>query len=198
MELLAVGAVPRVLAASLAVEPEPTGRLVLAGIRRELKVTGLSSVRILSSTEKNVNVNQTGIGVTAVGFVSRSALKIGLCQEGDEVVTLGEPLVGQEVIPGEKSRRIADTLDVIRLGRKPYVHELIPVGSKGILYEASTLAKDSNLVFKPDMSPRIDLNKSAGPATTLLCAVPDGGFEKMKRAFEGAKTIRKIGTLRRA
>jgi hypothetical protein len=60
----------------------------------------------------------------------------------------------------------------------PYVKEIVPVGSKGIAYEAATLASLSNVnvnLFKTG----IDYAKSAGPVTCLLflCSVP--GLEKI-------------------
>jgi hypothetical protein len=143
-----------------------------------------------------VKVDQTGIGITALGTISSAAVKIGRCEEGDEIVAVGEPYVGRAVIQAEKNRKLANTLDVIKLRRNRFVHELIPVGSKGILYEARMMAKDSNLLFEPLSSQQINLKKSAGPATVLLSALPKGSFSKLKKTI-GAKPSRKIGTLRK-
>jgi len=162
----------------------------------EVRRARLRDVRVLYSSEKNVKVNQTGIGITAIGFVSNSAVKISQCAVEDEVFALGEPYVQSEVIQDERNRMLPDTLDVIKLRMNRVVHELIPAGSKGILYEARLIAEDSELIFEPLASPQINLKKSAGPATVLLLAIRRGSLDKIRRVL-GAKPIQKIGTLRR-
>lgn len=193
MELLAVGANPIALIGTLSVEPKPTGDEVLKGMLAELRHARLRKIHILASSEKNVKVSQTGIGVTAFGFVSISNLKIGRCRPGDEVVTVGEPHVGQEVLGGEAGRKIADTLDIIKIREKSFIHEMIPVGSRGILKEAKTMARDSNLSIRLLESRRVDVAKSAGPATVLVCAVRAGSFSKIEDLLD--KPTRVIGHL---
>ena len=92
MELLAVGADPISIAGTLAVEPEPTGNQVLRGIADEIRTAGLHGLPIICSSEKNVKVSQTGVGVTAFGSLANSRLKIGRCRPGDELVAVGELL----------------------------------------------------------------------------------------------------------
>jgi uncharacterized protein YcfJ len=194
MDLLAIGADPIAIIGAFSVEPQPTANLVIEGIKEEVRSARLDNLRMLCSSEKNVKVDQTGIGITAIGIVSGSALKIGRCEEEDEIIAVGELHVGREVIQAEQNRTLADTLDVIKLRRNRFVHELIPVGSKGILYEARIMAKDSKLRFEPLGSQQINLKKSAGPATVLLSALRKGSFAKVKKAL-GEKPSRKIGTL---
>ena len=193
MELLAIGANPIALAGTLSVEPEPTGNQVIKGMLDEVRYARLRNVQILSSSEKNVRVGQTGIGVTAIGLVSASNLKTGRCTPGDEIVAVGEPHVGQEVPRGEANRQIADTLDIVKIREKPFVHETIPVGSRGILKEARTMAKDSNLAVRLLGSQRVDLKKSAGPATVLLCALREGSFRKLGALLDKPTSV--IGQL---
>lgn len=184
MELLAIGANPIALAVTLSVEPNPTGNQVIKGMLDEVRYARLRNVQILSSSEKNVTVSQTGVGVTAIGFVSNSNLKTGRCRPGDEVVAVGEPHVGQEVLRAEASRKIADTLDIIKVREKSFVHEIIPIGSRGILKEGRIMATDSNLSIRLFGSQRLDLKKSAGPATVLLCALREGSFRKVEALLD--------------
>ncbi len=193
MELLAIGATPVALAETLSVEPEPTGNEVMKGMLAEVRNARLRNVQIISSSEKNVKVSQTGIGVTAIGFVSTSTLKTSRCRPGDEIVAVGEPHVGQEVLRGEASRKIADTLDIIKVRERPFVHEIIPVGSRGILKEARTMANDSNLSVRLLGSQRLDLKKSAGPATVILCALQEGSFRKLEALLDKPTNV--IGQL---
>jgi hypothetical protein len=194
MELLAIGADPIVLSGTFCVEPKPTGDFVLEGICQELTHAQLGNIPIACSSEKNFKVKQTGIGLTAIGFVRKPLLKIGRCVGGDDVIAVGEPRVGPEVIHAERNHRIADTLDVIKLRTSPYVHELIPVGSRGTFYETQVMARDSDLSFEASHPQPIKLKKSAGPATVLLLAIREGTLNDVRGAID-RKPIRKIGSL---
>ena len=195
MELLSTGTDPVALVATLPVEPNPTANLMIEGVKEELRSAKLGNIPILCSSEKNVRVSQTGIGITTFGFASRARLKVGRAKPNDEIIAVGEPFVGKEVIRAERKRQVADTLDVLKLRKQPFVHALIPVGSRGTLYEARGIAKHSGLVFKPSIPQTFDLKKSAGPATVLLCLVPDRNFAEAKKIL-GTKPITKIGKLR--
>jgi len=173
MEVLSVGATPICLTATLGVERKPTGIEIIKGVESELRFARLNArTPILDSTEKNFTVSQTAVGVTIIGTVSSRYLKIGLCKHGDVVIAVGSPCVGKDVILGDREGRIADTRDVRALVKKSFVHEIIPVGSQGIMREAATMAQDSGLQLAPNENVNIDCGKSAGPATVTLCAVP--------------------------
>jgi hypothetical protein len=189
METISTGAKPICLAAPLAVEPIPTGKNILRGIRDEVKYAGLNTpVPIVNSTEKNFKTRETGAGVTVVGIVEPRALRIGRCRSGDEVFALGVPRVGGEVLRAERRHIIADLRDVITLIKYGSVHEVIPVGSKGIIHETRVLAKDSHLQFRTDRHAQGLLTKSAGPATVLLFA---GNMRGAMNQFR--KPVRRIG-----
>ena len=69
MEIIAVGAKPICLTVALCVEPVPTGREIMNGVRRELEASGLEGVSIVQSSEKNFPVQQTSVGTTVNGIV---------------------------------------------------------------------------------------------------------------------------------
>jgi thiamine monophosphate kinase len=193
MELLAIGADPLTLAATLCVEPKPTGKHAIQGILEEVRHAQLSNVQLVCSSEKNFKVDQTGIGVTAIGLVPPSKLRIGRCEPGDVIVAIGEPHVGEEVLAGERNRRLADTRDVCRIRKKAFVHEIIPVGSRGIFHETEMLAKESKLSLNLQDS-GIDVRKSAGPATVILCAFAKHSLGQAEYLAAG-KPFRVIGGL---
>ncbi len=194
MEVLSVGADPVCLASTLTVEPKPTGMQIIKGIRDEVKYAGLDSRIVMAqSTEKNIRVSQTGVGVTVVATATPRSLKIGRCRPGDVVVAIGLPLVGDEVIKGEKEQMIADTRDVRSLLNLPFVHEVIPVGSQGVLHEAVTIASDSNLRFKLGRGLGLDVRKSAGPATVALCACSPSPLKDLSRSIK--KPVNPVGSL---
>jgi len=194
METLSVGAEPMCLANTLAVEPRPIGTQIIKGIRDEAKRAQLDSRIIMTySTEKNIPVRQTGLGVTVVGTATAKSLRIGRCRPGDAIVAIGLPHVGDEVVAAEKRQRIADTRDVRSLLNCHFVNEVIPVGSQGILHEAQIIAEDSNLRFALRPNLDIDIRKSAGPGTVVLCACPDSRLRELSALVE--KPANLIGVL---
>ena len=182
MDVLSVGAHPTCIVDTLAVEPEPTGNEILRGIRAEAAKAGLDpKLAVTGSTEKNIKVDQTGIGVTVIGTCPYKHLKIGSSKANDIVAALGVPSVGEEVLPAEKTGQIADTTDVIMLRNVNFIHELIPVGSTGIKRETQTLAEGSGLRAIMLNQQGVDVEKSAGPATVVLAALAENNLEKLRR-----------------
>jgi hypothetical protein len=133
METLSVNAKPLACSLTLPINPGPSLKEVLAGVRREFRAAGLKTgeVKFILSTEKNFPVRQTGAGITVLG-VARN-LKIGKVKSGDLLVAVGRPCVGREVLKAETKNQIANLKDLGKLLKMGFVHEVIPVGSKGIL-----------------------------------------------------------------
>lgn len=179
MEVLAVGALPICLTNTLGVEPDPTGFEILDGIKSEIKLARLGrSLVVIGSMEKTVAVEQTGIGVTVVGLVSKNKLKIGLSKPDDLIVAVGRPSVKNEVLPAEERGEIVDLEDLLKLMSCDFVHEVIPVGSQGIIHEANVIAKDSGLRAKLDL-PEVEAKKSAGPATAVVVTISKNALSKL-------------------
>jgi hypothetical protein len=193
MEALSLGALPFCVTVSLSVEPQPTGAQILEGVRNELRHASLRTQITLLSSEKNFAVKQTGLGITVMSIVPPRSLRMKMCKPGDIIVAIGTPQVGKEVISGENGRRVPNTRDVRKLLKIPFVHEMIPVGSQGILREAQILARDSGLTFTPESEPCLDILKSAGPATVTLCAIPSSRAVLLRKAI--GKSVSAIGTL---
>lgn len=191
-ETLSVGAAPFLIVATLSVEPKPTAASVINGVRKELRAARIA-VPILRSTEKNVQVAQTGIGVTVLAKVTRDLLRIGRSRVGDAIVAIGRPHVGSEVRRGEMNHKIADLRDLRNLLNFAQIHDIIPVGSAGVLKEAKVIARDSRLDFQMSKPPKMDLKKSAGPATALLCSIPESRLRDLQLLTN--KPVTQIGTL---
>jgi len=194
MEVLSTGARPICLVNTLCVEPRPTGYEIVQGIRNEAKQAGLSpKFSVTGSSEKNIPVRQTGLGVTVIGMAMRSKLRMRASRKKDSVVSIGIPLVGSEVLPGEEKGLVADTNDLLKLLNLDFVHEVIPVGSHGILHEAEIIAKESHLRFKSADRPEVDVRKSAGPATVILATLPELQVPELRG--EISKPINTVGCL---
>jgi selenophosphate synthetase-related protein len=172
MDVASTGAFPISASVTLSVEKEPTGNEILEGIRKEIRVLGLEPNQVMKeNTEENFETTQTGAGITVVGLANEDELRLGKTVPGDLVVAVGEPKVGDEVVPAEARNEIANIKDVTSLARKRFVHDIVPVGSFGIIHEAKTLAYSIGRQLKINEKTKLDLNKSAGPATVVLTTI---------------------------
>lgn len=69
---------------------------------------------------------------------------------------MGIPKVGGEINIYD-DKEIVDYEDIKILLENPKVYEIVPVGSKGILYEGEVLAKNNNLKLKLKENISIDI-----------------------------------------
>lgn len=167
MEVVAAGGRPLLLVNNCCVEPEPTGRDLLRGIRDEAILAGLGPEAVTGSFEKNLPTSQTALGVTAIAQAERPP---GRAAPGDLVVAVGQPKVGREVRLDDPD--IADLPLVLNLARDVHIHDLLPAGSRGIAAEAAAMAATAGLELQTmPPEPGWDLAKSAGPSTCVLAAV---------------------------
>ncbi len=194
IELLAINADPTMTFNLLGNELNPTGEKMIEGIQSELKLAGFSEVMQNGSTEENMPTSMTSVSVLLVGEVSNDEILINKAKAGNLVVQVGRRAVGTEVL--EFENKMIRYEDVKKLRSLPEVKEIVPVGSKGILYEAETLAAVNGLSFKLDNDLQDDpeLNKSAGPASTVLIAVEEEKLDTILEAFKD-REARFIGSL---
>ena len=190
MDVAATGAYPLLLSVTLGVEKEPTGREILEGIRREAAVLGLEPNQVLmENTEENFETVQTGAGLTVVGFANEEELRLGKTRPGDLLVAVGKPKVGDEVIPAEAKGEIADLKNVMMLSQKKFIHDIVPVGTFGIAYEARMMAYAVGRQLKLKEETIIDLEKSAGPATVVLVTLDSEKLEDLTLLLRKPTTI---------
>lgn len=181
MEVLATGAIPLVVVNNLCVEMEPTGKRIIEIMKRELESCGLwDKLQFTGSTEDNMKTNQTGIGVTVIGLVSKKRLKLGKTKPGDIVVCVGFPQSGIYEKYSERDYNVAKISTVIDLLKLDYIHEILPVGSKGVRYESNELAKYVQCTFKEKASVEIDMSTSAGSSTAVLVSLYKENFANLK------------------
>lgn len=170
MEVLAVGATPFVLTNALGGPRDDYGQQILAGIRAAIDEVA-AHVTLTGSDETNVPTKQTAVGITVVGHAPAAALRLGGTRSGDVVACVGVPKDGLRVPYTEGEDDIANLRDVRNAARLAAVHEVLPVGSRGVAYEAQQLAAGMNGTVRFRESP-IDLAASAGSGTCFLVTVP--------------------------
>lgn len=167
MEVLAAGAQPFILVNTLAVEMDPTGRAILEGIEAVCRLLPAMPV-ITGSDETNMKTCATGIGITVLAVASRTDLRLGSSRSRDGVWVVGLPLGGSGSSTPDGGEATAGVDTVQQLMVVPGVHEVLPVGSRGIAYEAGELAATADLVLELDERSGIDLHRSAGASTCVV------------------------------
>lgn len=171
-ETIAIGAEPITVINTLSVEMNDTGKRIIMGIKDALNQVGLNNESLVTgSTEENIPVTVTGLGLTIIGKVNTDSWKLPKPKSGNAAIVVGIPKVGDKVV-NDKGEII--NLDILmKLKKLDYIEDILPVGSKGIRYEAWEMAKTGNKQFIESEEIAVDMDISAGPATCAIVAVDD-------------------------
>jgi len=172
MEIRCCGALPLAAFDMLTVPLDQGGSEIIRGLRAELMEADLAEDFPLSgSTEENVPTSMTGVGTTLLGLVHEDDFRPGTSRAEDVVLCAGLP----KSAPDDEVR--LDDKENVRhshiralLGLQG-VHDVLPVGSRGVLYEAKEMATSAGLGFVESQGVDLDLRKSAGPSTCALVSV---------------------------
>mgnify|MGYP000017345458 CR=1 FL=1 len=183
-EILAIGAEPITIVNTLSVEMNDTGERIVRGIKKAIAPLGLPDAQIITgSTEENFPTCQTGMGITIIGIINKDSWNQPRAKSGSLAVVVGIPKVGYDVL--EDKGEILSIEHLIELKNNPNIYEILPVGSKGILFELNEMARTNNLAFclEDEDDIKLDLNKSAGPATCAIISIDENGYEKLRKTF---------------
>lgn len=195
MEVLASGAVPLVIIDNLCMEMEPTGKRIIAIIKAELaRSLPDLSIAITGSTEDNFPTTQSGFGITVIGILNPERNRLGTSEKGDSVYCVGYPQSGIYKPYYENTYSVCGIDTVYALSKMSEIHEILPVGSKGVLYEANQLAFFSGNQFILERKPEIDENTSAGSSTAVLITAKN--IDELELSQVIGKPITKIGSLK--
>jgi hypothetical protein len=170
LELICAGAKVVALTDNICNEMDNTGKEIIAGIKKELKAAGIEDVILTGSTEENFATVSTAVGMTAVGLADQKDLKVNSVRGEAVIISAGVPKVGKE-IDLEGDSEIIDYKTLYGLLKNPSVYEIVPVGSRGIAYEAGQLALYNNLRCHINDDCGVDVQKSGGPETSVIAAV---------------------------
>jgi selenophosphate synthetase-related protein len=187
-EVLSSGAQVITVTDAVCNEMNPTGNYIISGIKEELREANINNIVLTGSTEENIPTTATAVGVTVIGIANKKKLKVNNIKSGDILVSIGIPKVGHE-IKLENDIEIASYKDIKKLLNTKGVMEIIPVGSKGIVYEANEAAKNNRLSISFFHDINIDIHKTAGPATVILAAINKDSLNEL----ENINNLNKIG-----
>ena len=140
---------------------------------------GIRPDAVTGSTEENVPSPATGVGVTVIGTLAGDLLTGG-GRPGDVVICVGWPRSAphDKIFIGHPD--IVPLSAVQALVATGAVHDALPVGSRGIGYEAGQLAESSGcaLTWLPHPLP---LDASGGPASCVLLACDPTSIADLRR-----------------
>lgn len=195
MELMASGALPIMVIDVLSVEMEPTGKEIIRGVKDEVEEAGMRGNSVVTgSTEDNVETNQTGIGVVIIGLVHKDDFRPGKSLDSDIVVAVGKPKSAPEYKVIFNDGEITNTKTISELNRCKFIHDILPVGSKGIQHEFYELAKSAGLLPHYYSVNDVDVAKSGGPSTCCLVSLPKNELHMLQHKINKPMSI--IGELR--
>jgi len=175
-EVIACGAEPFLVVDCLSVEMEGTGERIIAAIKAYSARAGIvADEQFTGSTEDNVPTVQTGIGVTVLGLADKVRFFPGTSERGDAVLCAGVPKSAPRHRLTLEDPEMLSVEDLMALRASLRVRDVLPVGSKGVLREATELARSASLRFVPADGHGLDPEQSAGPSTCVLLSVsPEG------------------------
>ncbi len=178
-ETLAIRAQPLMVIDNLSVSLGSYGKSILYGITTAMEEAGLdSSLSITGSSEENFTVSSTGIGVTVLGQIDTQNFKPVPVQSEYDAILFGIPCVGDEVLKYKSKILSLESIKII-LGL-PSVLDLVPAGSRGVLFEAKQMAKDLDMEFNENSATSDIIRQSAGPATCAVAAADPGSVELLR------------------
>ena len=197
LEILCSGATPVCAFDMLTMPMNEVGSEILRGVKEELFCAGLGKdFPVSGSTEDNVPTNMTGIGTTIVGMVHENDLRPGTSKVDDIIVCVGIPKSGPDDVIMLDDSEILSQESMQVLCKIPGVHDMLPVGSHGIAYEAKEMAKTSDLELIVNKKQNINIEKSAGPSTCVIISCLESVFDKLSDKIK--TPVNKIGKLREA
>ncbi|PEL05181.1 hypothetical protein [Bacillus sp. AFS017336] len=197
VETLAFRSKPTVLINTLCVEMDGRGKRIINGIEKAIKEYNEANfyeddleINITGSTEENIPTKQTGLGITLMGEIFHPFNRKEV-SSGDTVILIGYPKVGQEVLEdlnGNKNE-IINFHSLKQLTSHKDVSDVLPIGSKGVLFELNQLMETNNKEVKLLDQTSIQLHKSAGPATCALAIIKKESIEELNRLISQPLTL---------
>lgn len=183
-ELLSMKVTPKVIINGLCVEMVPTGQRILAGIQKALEELSLEdAVEITGSTEENMPVEATGLSMSIMGVLTKSAfMNRARTKAKDVAVLFGRPLKGEEFLAAKKED-VMDLLALQKLLSHEAVIQVVPLGSKGLQIELEALAKENELAYSfTDEGAQIK-DQSSGPASSVLVTLEEKHLPSVAKAL---------------
>ncbi len=193
LEVLCAGGRPIMMVGSFSVEMDPIGEAYRLGMQTLAREAGYPDLPIRTRSEENVATVQSGLGVTILGVVTRAALRVGSSRPGDLVAVAGVPKCGPWVHLSPNDSEILGVGDLLRIRAEEAVHDVVPVGSKGVAFERGELSRIGGLAFRGRSSMLLE-DQSGGPSSCVVFSIAGAeALERLSREVRAPLTV--IGEL---
>ncbi len=169
LEIICAGAKPFLIVDTLTQDSEVSRPMIEEVIRIGASI-GVDRKAITGSTEDNVPSTETGIGIVILGTKDSSLTT--RASSGDVVICVGLPLSAPRdlLYPDHPEQIRID--EAQSLASSGLISDAVPVGSKGISWEASEMARASDTEFIDYSNPGVSFTDSGGPSSCVLFAIP--------------------------
>ncbi len=189
MEILATGAIPSYVFLPICNEMHPTANGILKGVTHIMESLSMDPGSINGTTEENIPTRQTSAAILVMAVVEKD-FTFPKAKAGEIIFSLGHPKVGHEVLADQGEIMTLDHMR--RLRAIEGVGDVLPVGSKGMAYEAKEMVNSHGLALEFFPHPKDLLEKSAGPATVTLCSADASLEDELKALGLPLRKIAKI------
>ncbi|WP_270180072.1 ATP-binding protein [Alkalihalobacillus sp. CinArs1] len=176
MECLSLGATPISVIVNNFCGDEEWEELV-HGVEKGMLELELD-LTITGSSETNIPLVQSAVGIAVLG--KKRVHTSPLIEPGLRFAVIGEPLVGEEVM--HHKEKVAPLPLFQWICKQEKVVGVIPVGSKGILYELRQLLGYD--IQEDKVRVGVDMQKSAGPSTCFIVAYEESLHEVIRLKAE--------------
>lgn len=179
MESLAAGASPKAILLNN-FNGDSAWEKLIDGLKKAFDELEIPMLTIEGSTESNFELKEsaTSLSIIGVEVQTESIEWSNQLKEAYSIAVIGEPFVGEEVVIHEEE--LPSLKKFHHLAKREEVLALIPVGSKGIESAIREISPDLSVRF-PE---RINVKKSAGPATSYIVLYKKGFDLNFKKELE--------------
>jgi len=199
LELLAAGATPRLIVNNLCFENGEVAKEMIRAMVEVAAEVGLAASAVTGSTEENVPTSMTAIGVSVIGSSAPGELRTGASRTGDLLACVGLPRSAPAHRLATAGREMPSIAEVVAVLKLPGVHEVLPIGSSGLLHEIAALAATAALRYQIRerhtlQDSGIDVHASGGPASCVLVSLAPPALDSL-RALRADLPVAVVGEL---
>ncbi|MCP8616161.1 hypothetical protein [Salirhabdus salicampi] len=194
-EIIALRGKPFYINESLTVEFDPTGKKISEAIKDYVCESGITDdIQFSCSTEDYIPTIQTGIGITVLGLVNIKDFQTARTEHGDVLAVVGKPKCNLHDKVNIDDQDIISLSEINLIHKLPYVHDIFPVGAKGIQHELDRFTVETNLEILLEGQGEIDFQASAGFSTCVIISLPRSQVTNLRNYIQSPVNI--IGSIK--
>lgn len=196
LEVLCSGAQPIALIDTLCQDKISAAPLI-EEFRMIAADAGIAPEAVTGSTEDNVETTMTGIGVVVIGQLDNGLISGG-ARAGDTIICVGLPRSAPHVRLYRTHPDIVPISAVRTLLASRSLTDALPVGSRGLAWEVSELARTSGLTPRWLDGQPIPPDASGGPSTCVLISCAPEAESELRKSISDNIPWNRVAVLEQA